>query len=520
MSDFLVRLAYRIEGSRTHHKFRAFLTDILENHNSKNKKIFDAFMIFLVISTIGILIYEVKHHIPIEIIYYEYCAVFIFILEWLARYAISFESHKQIIRDFEESQYLNIDYKISESIKIIIKRKVSYIISPSSIIDLLAILPSYRPLRILRVFLLLRLFKVLQYSNSINQFLRIFVEKKLELTILLVLYIAIVMFSATVIYVYEGGGSNGHMHTYWDAVYWSFVTVATIGYGDIVPHSDAGRIVVFILIIAGLASAAFFTAIVTSAMGEKLNYIKKNKTISNAISLQKYILVCGYGRTCRVLVDNLKKNNHDVVIIEQNPEICTVAEDKGYHVIKDDPSNIDLLQNIGIMNKISSVVILSNDDTVNLSIILSIRSINPNVEIISRCNSSKSKNKLKIAGATDIIQLNDSASLVAMGYLKSPIAYEAIDDMLTDFRGASITELEIFKNSPFIGKPLSEIMFNKFNITFVGISHNDDRNNLKFNPDRADTIIEEKDFLIVIGYEKTIKSFKSYLQSPTKFEDK
>lgn len=519
MSDLLVKLAYRIESSKIHQKFRAFLVDILENHNSKYKKRFDAFMIFLVLSTIGILIYEVKHHVPIEIIYYEYCAAFILILEWLAKYTISFESHKQIIRDFEESQYLNIDYKISESIKTIIKKKIAYIISLSSIIDLLAILPSYRPLRILRVFLLLRLFKILQYSGSINQFLKIFVEKRFELSILLVFYIAIVMFSATVIYVYEGGGSNNHMNTYWDAVYWAFVTVATIGYGDIIPHSDAGRVVVFILIVAGLASAAFFTAIVTSAISEKLEYIKKNKVISSAINLQKYILVCGYGRTCRVLVDNLRRNNHDVVIIEQDPEICMVAEEKGYLIIQDDPSDIDLLENIGIMDKISSVVILSNDDTVNLSIILSIRSINSKIEIISRCNSSKSKNKLKIAGATDIIQLNDSASLVAMGYLKSPVAYEAINDMLTDFRGASITELEIFQNSPFIGKPLSAVMFSKFNITFVAISHNYDRENLNFNPKKEEIIIEAKDFLVIIGYERTIKEFKLYLQSPEKFEE-
>jgi voltage-gated potassium channel len=329
----------------------------------------------------------------------------------------------------------------------------------------------------------------------------------------------IVFFCATVIYVYEGGGSNNHLHTYGDAVYWAFVTVATIGYGDITPHSEAGRLVVYILIVAGLAAAAFFTAIVTSAMGSKLEFIKKHKTLTDAIKLKRYVLICGYGRTCKVLVDNLINNGHDIVIIESNSEISAKAEAHGYHVIHDDPSNIELLEDIGIMNNISSVVILNNDDTINLSIILSIRSINKSVEIISRCNSFKSKNKLKIAGANEIIQLNDSASLVAMGYLKSPIAFEAIDDMLTDYRGASINELEIFQNSPFIGKSLKDVNFEKFNITFVGISHNHDRENIKFNPKKETITIEEKDFLVVIGYERTIKEFKLYLQSPQKFEE-
>lgn len=519
MKYFFVKLAYKTESSRKYKKFRNLLYDMLENNKSSRKKIFDLFMIFLVISTVGILIYEVKHTAIKEIIYYEYFAVFIFILEWLGRYILSFESHKQIIKDFEESQYLNIEYKFTDSLQIIIKKKFEYIISPASIIDLLAILPTFRSLRIFRIFLLLRLLKLLKYSNSINQFLRIFIEKKLELTLLLVLYCLIVFFSATAIYIFEGGGSNNHLHTYLDALYWAFVTIATIGYGDITPHSEAGRLIVYLLIIAGLAAAAFFTAIITSTMTTKLDYIKGNKNFSNILKLKKYILVCGYGRTCEILVNNLINNEYDVVIIESDLDVCKKAEEKGLRVICDDASNIELLEDIGIMERISSIIILTNYDTTNLSIILSIRSINKNIQIISRCNTLKSKNKLKLAGANEIIQLNDSASLVAMGYLKSPIAYEAIDDMLTDHKGASINELEIFQNSPFIGKPLSSINFNKFNLTFIGLCSNNNRDDLKFNPNKQETIIQNKDFLVVVGYTRTIKEFKLYLQSPTKFEE-
>jgi len=135
MTNFIVKLAYKIDGSKTYHSFRTFLINILLNNNTKHKKIFDFSMIFLVISTIGILIYEVKHTLPDYIINYEYFAVFIFILEWIARLIVSFESHKQIIRDFEEAQLLNIPYNLSSSLKIITKAKFKYILSPMSIID-------------------------------------------------------------------------------------------------------------------------------------------------------------------------------------------------------------------------------------------------------------------------------------------------------------------------------------------------------------------------------------------------
>ena len=114
MTNTIVNLSYTIESSKSYHRFRAFLVNILTN-NTIHKKIFDLFMIFLVISTIGILIYEVKHPLPSFINDYEYFAVVIFILEWFGRLIVSFESHKQIIKDYEESQFLNIPYSIFSS---------------------------------------------------------------------------------------------------------------------------------------------------------------------------------------------------------------------------------------------------------------------------------------------------------------------------------------------------------------------------------------------------------------------
>lgn len=518
MDDYFVKLAYKAQNSIKYNKFIYFLHDILENNHSTHKKIFDFFMIFLVITTVAILIYEVKNEATQELIFYEYIAVCIFILEWIGRYTISFDSFKQIIKDYEECQYLNIKYNISHSFKIIIKAKLKYVFSLASIIDLLAILPTFRPLRILRIFLLLRLFKLLRYTNSINKLLRIFVEKKLELIFLLILYCLIVFFSATVIYVFEGNGSNSQITNYFDAVYWAFVTVATIGYGDITPNTEIGRFIVYLLIIAGLTAAAFFTAIVTSAMTAKLDYIKRNKILSKAMKLKNYILICGYGRTSHILIENLISNNHEVVIIENDLKQATKAIENGLNVICDDACDIELLKDIGIVHNIEKVIVLTNDDTINLSIILSVRSVNSNIPIIARCNSYKTKNKLKLAGANKIVELNSSASLVAMGYLSSPIAYEAMDDLLIDYKGANINELEILNSSPFIGKYLSDIDFVKFHLTFIGLCKNNDKTNLIFNPDLKETIIEAKDFLLILGYKRTINEFKTYLQSPTKFK--
>ena len=513
MNNIIINLAYKIEASKFHTNFRIFLYNTLINNSSKFKRIFDLSMIFLVISTVGILIYEVKHTLPAYIDYFEYFAVAIFILEWIGRLTVSFESHKQIINDYEESQFLNIKYSLIDSLKIITKKKFEYIFSLNSIIDLLAILPSYRPLRILRIFLLFRLFKVLKYSSSLNIFTRVFIEKKLELTLLLLLYLLVIFFSATIIYIYEGNGLNTKIDTFMDAIYWSFITVSTIGYGDITPITDAGRAATIILILAGYTVIAFFTSIVTSSIGEKLDTIKQSNTLSNIKKLKNYILVCGFGKTAQVLIDNLKDNNYNFLIIENNPKIIESNQSSKINIIKGDATDITLLKKIGITKNISKVIVLTSDDTINLSIILSVRSINENIPIVCRSNRIKIKEKLLIAGATSLIELNDVASYVALGYLNAPVAYEAIDDILVDSKGAMMSEIEIYDNSNFIGRPLKSIEFDKFNINFIGIIHNNSKNDFIFNPNKTTTTVKEKDFLIIIGHEKTINEFKTYIQS-------
>jgi len=513
MKNLIVKLAYKIDGSKAYHSFRTFLINILLNNATRHKKIFDLTMIFLVISTIGILIYEVRHTLHPYTIYYEYFAIFIFILEWLARLIVSFESHKQIIRDFEESQLLNIQYNLFASIKIITKAKLSYIFSPMSIMDLLAILPSYRPLRILRIFLIFRLFKVLRYTNSLNQFIRVFVEKKFELLLLLSLYFLVIFFSATILYVYEGNGLNTKIHSFLDALYWAFITVSTIGYGDITPVSDAGKSVTLVLIITGYTIIAFFTSIVTSSISEKLDVIKEDNALSNTAKLKNYILVCGYGNVGEVLVNNLKKNYYEVLIIEKNVERIKIAESKKLNVIKDDATNIDLLRKVGINKNVKAVIALSDNDTVNLSIILAVRSLNKEINIIARCNRFKTKEKLKIAGATEVIDINETVGLVALGQTNAPVAFEAIDEILINRKGAFMSEIELFEHSEFIGLPLSSINFDLFNITFLGLIHSENKEKFIFNPKQDEIILKQKDLLIVIGYELTLKEFQTYVQS-------
>ena len=508
MNNLIVSAAYRIAASNRYYKLKRFTYCILENDSFRYKKFFDFFMIFLVLSTVAILIYEVNHEILPLLDSYETFAIVVFIFEWLGRLWVSSDIHKQVIEDYEKTQLLDRDYKFSRSFKTILGKKLDYIFSPMSIIDLLAILPYYRPLRILRIFLIFRLFKILRYTNSINQFSRVFIEKRFEFFTLIIMFSMAVIFASTIFFVYEGAGVNEKIENFFDAVYWSVVTIATVGYGDITPVTLEGRLATLFLIIGGFSVIAFFTSIVTTALTERMAIIKEEKIIGEANRLKEFVIICGFGRVGRVLGEELENIKQNFIIIDIDEHAIEYAKSKNYLAIKGDATNSNLLDDVGITSGATSIVATTNTDAVNLSIILASRSLNPNINIIARANNRESKNKLKIAGANEVVLSNEITALIASEYIGQPVAFEAIDDILIESEGAIMDEVEILENSSFIGYPLKEIGISGFNLSLIGIIDANDRHDFKFNPNRNDYILQAKDILIVIGYKSAIAEFR------------
>jgi len=513
MKNLILKFAYFLETSKKYYLAKHLIYQFLEDTKSKKKKYFDFVMIFLVLSTVGILIFEVNHK-PIEWLNtYETIAIFIFIGEWIGRLWVISHSHKQIIQDYEKSQLIGQPFNIKESIKKIVMEKLNFIFSPMSIIDLLAILPSYRPLRILRILMLFRLFKLLRYANSIKQFSDVFVEKRFEFFTLAIMFFMAIAFGSTIIFIYEGAGINPNINSFFDAVYWSIITISTVGFGDISPVTVEGRIATLFLVVGGLSVIAFFTSIVTTALGARLIALKEEKVIGEANALKDFVLICGYGQMGKVLAEEFIKIKQRFIVIDYDDEMLVHVNSQQILSIKGDATDPTFLSNIGINKGASTIVALTNNDAVNLSIILTARSQNPDINIIARANNSNIKDKLLIAGASQVIAANDIAALVASEYIGQPIAFEAIDDILLNSENAVMDEIEIFSNSHFVGHKLESINFNNFNLTLIGIMDASKNNQFKFNPKKDQYILNEKDILIIIGYKEAIVNFKIDLLS-------
>ncbi len=121
---------------------------------------------------------------------------------------------------------------------------------------------------------------------------------------------------------------NDKVNDFFDAVYWSLITISTVGYGDIVPLTPEGKMVTLVLIINGFLVIAFSTSIVTTALAERMEKIKKNRVENEVKNLEEFVIICGYDNMAKNLAYQLKKHKKKLLIVDDNENrIASAKED-------------------------------------------------------------------------------------------------------------------------------------------------------------------------------------------------
>lgn len=171
------------------------------------------------------------------------------------------------------------------------KGMVSYFIypfTPMAIIDLLSILPGlnlispeFKLLRLTRLLKIVRLLKIFRYSDKITIFIKVLSKEKevlLSVLMLAVFYIfitALIMFNAEPHINPQTGEIT--FHSFFDALYWATVTLTTVGYGDLCPVTNIGRVVSMLSSLFGVAIIALPSGVITASYLEELREYRKHR---------------------------------------------------------------------------------------------------------------------------------------------------------------------------------------------------------------------------------------------------
>lgn len=168
--------------------------------------------------------------------------------------------------------------------------RLKYMVSPGALIDLLAILPFYvhafvgfdlRVLRILRLLRFLRLFRLTSYMKSTRMVVNVFKSTKNELLLSLVLTLFLIIISSCLIYFCEHLVQPDKFTSIPGTMWWSVITLTTVGYGDMYPITVAGKILTSIILLAGVALLALPAGIITAGFLTEIRRKRLGRTGDN-----------------------------------------------------------------------------------------------------------------------------------------------------------------------------------------------------------------------------------------------
>lgn len=193
-------------------------------------------------------------------------------------------------------------------------------------------------------------------------------------------------------------------YTWVDAIYMTVITVSTVGYGEVKQLGPAEKIFTSALILSSIFILGYAFSVITEHVFSKnhIGNLREKKAQKKVKLMKNHIVVCGYGRNGKQAVQKLLAYKEPFVIIELNEEVVDRYSEDHLLFIHGNASEDEVLVKAGI-EKATALICALPRDADNLFIVLSARQINPKLKIISRATEESSYQKLKLAGADNVI---------------------------------------------------------------------------------------------------------------------
>lgn len=262
------------------------LYEIIYEADTRAGKWFDIILILVILASIIIVMLESVNSIDAN--YHN----FLNIAEWIITILFSLEYIARIICIQKPTKYIFSFYGIIDFLSTIPKYISIFFIGTHALVAL-------RALRLLRIFRILKLARYLGASNKLISALK---ASKIKIAVFLFSILVLTIILGTVMYIIEGSENGFTSIPY--SMYWAIVTLTTVGYGDISPHTPIGQLIASMVMILGYGIIAVPTGIVTSEMTKQDKIHTNTQTCPNCLN-DKHLDNAIYCNHCG------EKLNHD-----------------------------------------------------------------------------------------------------------------------------------------------------------------------------------------------------------------
>jgi len=313
------------------------------------------------------------------------------------------------------------------------------------------------------------------------------------LTRIIILVVAIIAYGTIGFHLLEN-------HGWTVSLYWTFATIATVGYGDYAPKTPMGMYFTISLLILGVGT--FAVAIESIAEMVTRNQNMKFMGLIN-VKRSKHIVICGWTESTMECIKEIGHDN-EVFILDEDEGVRKNALKNGINFIHGDPTRISDLNKANVRGA-KAVIVDMGTDSHTIHCILGLREIDKDVRVIAEAQRYENIEQIKLAGASQVI-----SPFVISGrlmYKSIEGGYEAkfVQDVLAEHTNTEMREVTVQHNSYFAGKTIKEANLHQMTgIVLVGIGK---RGELTIDPPN-EFIIDDGDKILGIGKPEEFEKFE------------
>lgn len=298
-------------------------------------------------------------------------------------------------------------------------------------------------------------------------------------------------------------GTLGYVHsegmTVFEAFYMSIITVSTVGFSEIKPLSQTGRLITVMIIVTGVSLLTYTLGQVVNIFieGELQRIFGRRKLEKKIKSLKNHFIICGYGRIGTIISMELHAEHIPFIVIEKGAEKIEKLEKNNFLYLPMDATTEDALLKAGIMAARGIVTAVSSDAD-NVFITLTAKGLRPDLFVLSRASEEQNLEKIMRAGATRVVCPYQIGGRRMAQVLKRPTVIDFIDSAtVDDGLDLRLEEAVVGPGSTLADKSLIDGRIRKdFGVIIVAIKK--PSNEMIFNP-QPEEKLQSGDTVVIIG---------------------
>ena len=299
-------------------------------------------------------------------------------------------------------------------------------------------------------------------------------------------------------------------YPFFDAFYMTLITITTVGYQEIRPLSHAGRVFNSVLIFFGV-SAMFFAVgtmtqtIIELQLQDRYGERRKKRAI---MRMKDHYIVCGFGRVGRNAANELQRTGASFLVIDRNEQRVERATQAGMPAMRADATRDESLREAGVERARGFIAALATDAD-NVFVILSAKTLNPGLTVVTRASEEDAEEKLRRAGADTVFSPYSIAGHRLAQALVRPHVVQ-----LLDFAGKAVgldvtmEQMRVAPDSESASRQLGDLVPRDSRLIVLAIGKSDGK--MIFNPP-VQTEVFAGDVLIVMGEQPSLRQMENVL---------